>query len=686
MTGVYEQLMTSRGWEIRPQQAELVRLLRDAAAATPTPTTIHAAALAATLAGEPLPLLTEPTPDQRVVVQAGTGVGKTLGVLAVGAELGTPGRPAVVLIQTNGLARQYVGRDADAITEVAGTRICRVIGARYYVCASSPAGYDAGLPQDPDEVPDTEEAYREREAWLAEATDANTWATQWERRPHQDSDTYACPGWPQCRGGILGGCGKRHARERGRIAAHIVVTNYHLAAVQATHSRLELLPANRAITIVEEAHNLPDIICDILSASLGPRFGRNSFGIDERMTDDERTATNRLRNWIAKLRASRVEAAAWPDDQWTTEQRAHLLGTAQIPAITEAINTWAEARARLFAEELDNDDAEPDEDDELSVAAVLALVLGSATDRTIVPTLYRPPADPDINPPDDRRPDTIYLHRADAGAFIAGRLLPAPAALVSGTIPVNLPARCGLDSPITDVGHPFDYRVQTRGWISRHDGRKSVGRGVTRAQRDAIIGHRLDELAEFVRGEPALILCPSHADVRLVARGLDARLGFDSVLFTQPRYGGSEAAMGIVAEFRDRPGPRVLIGTDSYATGLDLPGELLTRVAWWTLPIGGTSTVDQQRQTMYPGRPGAAPVPAGGSAHGSYLDDRLRVKVVQGVGRLIRTTSDRGEILLCDARFRDHLKGATTVLDAHLRTIPWDWANRRTEKMMEAHA
>lgn len=650
----YQRVIEHHGYQPRAEQAELFRQLRAVAQSE------------------------EPA---RAIVQAGTGTGKTLAVLVAGAEVGQPGRPALVLIVTNNLARQYTGRDARAVTAATGALVARVVGSTWYVCASSQAGREVGLPQDadPDDPSDGDDydphgdydrdsnfgMRKRRDAWLEEQTTDGGWATQWERQAHHD-DTFTCPGYPMCEGRLIGGCGKRYARKRGRTEAHIVISNYHLAAVQTFLPKLELLP-EPAMTIVDEAHALPDTVCDILSARIGPGFGRvQSDVVDEMLTSQESKSMGALFDWVQATRKAVIARVPWrPDDRWHTEQRVTLLSPELAEQIGKAVDVYSGIRRSE-----DPDAAEASLADGLSTEGVLRMIVQSATEPAIVPVVHRPPADPDERAPLDALPDHVYLHRADAAEFIA-EMLGERAALVSGTVPTTLPARCGMPELVaTDVGHPFDYATQVRGWISRYDGAKSYNRSHNRDTRARLFDHRVRQLARFIGTEPALVLCPSHADVAQIARALPAHMAHAQV-FTQPRYGGSEAAMREVAEFSTASGPRVLIGVDSLATGLDLPGDLLTRVAWWSLPLGRASVLDQQRQRMHPGtgaQLGTAP------RFGSYLDNRLRVKVAQGVGRLIRTSADRGEVLLCDRRFRDHMKGSTTLLDAHLRQIPWDWA------------
>ena len=99
---------------------------------------------------------------------------------------------------------------------------------------------------------------------------------------------------------------------------------------------------------------------------------------------------------------------------------------------------------------------------------------------------------------------------------------------------------------------------------------------------------------------------------------------------------------GLLREFREDI-DSVLFGTDSFWTGVDVPGEALSNVIVAKLPFAS------------PGHPliraRMARIEAEGrSSFTEYSLPEAVLKFRQGVGRLIRSRSDRGIIVLLDRR------------------------------------
>lgn len=98
-----------------------------------------------------------------------------------------------------------------------------------------------------------------------------------------------------------------------------------------------------------------------------------------------------------------------------------------------------------------------------------------------------------------------------------------------------------------------------------------------------------------------------------------------------------------VEKFRIKKGS-VLIGVDSYWTGLDLPGDTLRHVIIDQLPFERVDTYNRLMREHY-----------GKSRSWVISRERMIVQLRQGIGRLIRDFDDRGIISILDER-RKHIE------------------------------
>jgi ATP-dependent DNA helicase DinG len=164
------------------------------------------------------------------------------------------------------------------------------------------------------------------------------------------------------------------------------------------------------------------------------------------------------------------------------------------------------------------------------------------------------------------------------------------------------------------------------------------------------------------------VLFTSHRDVQSAAAELRSRIGArDNPLLVH----GEESRDSLLRRFRES-GRAVLLGTSSYWEGVDVAGHALRGLLIAKLPF----RVPTEPLT-------AAHCEAiaehGGDPFAEYMVPHAALRLKQGFGRLIRSSTDRGAIVIADSRVASKSYGATL-----LRALPpakrilvhWDQVSR----------
>jgi ATP-dependent DNA helicase DinG len=156
----------------------------------------------------------------------------------------------------------------------------------------------------------------------------------------------------------------------------------------------------------------------------------------------------------------------------------------------------------------------------------------------------------------------------------------------------------------------------------------------------------LDALADWVRfctlrtAGGSLVLFTSYADLRQVAATLEP----DFAAARRPLLlHGAELSRTELAKSMRARGNAILFGTDSFWTGVDVPGDALSQVIITRLPF------DPPTHPILEARAEHIRDAGGNPFNELTLPDAL-IKFRQGVGRLIRTATDRGVVTILDAR------------------------------------
>jgi ATP-dependent DNA helicase DinG len=198
-------------------------------------------------------------------------------------------------------------------------------------------------------------------------------------------------------------------------------------------------------------------------------------------------------------------------------------------------------------------------------------------------------------------------------------------------------ARIGAEAARTGiVASPFDFERNMRVYVAADVPLPSP--------RDASLS--TEALVDYVGyctervGGGSLVLFTSYSDMRAVAAALEPRYReMGRPLLVQ----GEALSRSELARQMRKEGNAVLFGTDSFWTGVDIPGNALAQVIITRLPFDPpTHPVTEARAEWIRDQ-------GGNPFNELTLPDAL-MKFRQGAGRLIRSRTDRGLVTILDSR------------------------------------
>jgi ATP-dependent DNA helicase DinG len=171
---------------------------------------------------------------------------------------------------------------------------------------------------------------------------------------------------------------------------------------------------------------------------------------------------------------------------------------------------------------------------------------------------------------------------------------------------------------------------------------------------------KIRRVLEITRGR-AFCLFTSHAQMRELHDRLLAQLPYPLLMQ------GSAPRHVLLQQFRETPNA-VLFGTSSFWQGIDVQGEQLSCVIIDKLPFAVPSDPIMKARTD-------AITAAGGNPFNDLQVPQAVIALKQGFGRLIRSLTDRGVLMLLDPRIRTTRYGKT-----FLESLP---PYRRTDDITE---
>ena len=603
-----------------------------------------------------------------LLVQAGTGTGKSLGYLVpVMVHVLDAGERAVVSTATLALQRQVLTRDAplaaDAVEAVTGLRpgVALLKGWQNYLCRHRLQG---GYPDDDGALFSAGEAAaagRVGEASRRSTGEQVVRLREWAEQTATGDRDDLVPGvsdraWAQVsvtRAECLGPtCPLREEcfPELARAAAaeaDVVVTNHAMLGIAAA-GNTGVLPEHRVL-VVDEAHELADRVRSqdtvSLSAAAVARVAATVRRHAHAVVTELEAAGQGLALALADLPDARLPASL-------------------PPALGEAL-TLLEAAARRLAADVREQAKGAGRGSEdagglaLARTAVADLVeaLGRMTGDSVarhrdVAWVERPRMGSD--------PPRLVLAPIDVAAPVADTLLSGTAAvLTSATLALGgsfdpMARTLGLtlsEDPWEglDVGTPFDYSRQGILYTPTHLPRPAAG--ISEAALDEILA--LTEAS----GGGVLGLFSSRRAAQEAAEVL--RGATDLTVYAQ-----GEDQLPTLVEAFTREEDSCLVGSLSLWQGVDVPGHTCRLVIIDRIPFPRPDDPVAQARIE-------AVTAAGGNGFMSVAATHAALLLAQGAGRLVRRAGDRGVVAVLDPRLRTARYGAFLA-----RSMPPLWPTR----------
>ena len=426
---------------------------------------------------------------------------------------------------------------------------------------------------------------------------------------------------------------------REAMAADLVVVNHHLffADLALRDSGVaELLPTVDAV-IFDEAHQLVEAGVQFLGTTLATgqiiELGRDllAAGLQHarglqpwaELQAGVELAARQLR--LAAAGALR-EVRGSVKLRW--EERADALDE-PLRNLAEAARTAAEAAAHVA-------EAAPDFPKLEQRARTLALLAG----RFVQPAAVDQVRWVDLSPQQARlveSPLDIREMLTQQRALSSKAWVFTSATLGDDEALSWFTSTTGLeDAERLRVGSPFDYPANARVWVPARMPLPNV------AGHPGAVGALAARCAGALGGR-TFVLTTTLRVLPLVADALRAEAtaqGHELTVLVQ----GSEPRRALLQRFGDGRGC-VLVGSQSFWEGIDMPGDALQCVLIDKLPFpppGDPLVEARVRQLREQGR----------NPFEDYFVAEAAVSLKQGAGRLIRTESDRGLLVICDPRVR----------------------------------
>jgi ATP-dependent DNA helicase DinG len=561
------------------------------------------------------------------IVEAGTGTGKTIAYLV---PVVLSDKKTVISTGTKNLQDQIYFKDIPLLSKAIGKDIDAMLmkGRKNYLCLhrfhqmfSRPSLGGADLHKTGKKI----------EKWLKQTEFADRGELAWMRDDDPLWDALSCSS-DQCLGSEcfhLETCYLNLLRQRA-AQARIIIVNHHLFFADLMVKKGgfgEIIPRFQ-IAVFDEAHSVEEIATVHLGMALSSHqlmeftldVERDSGGLEEK-------AKKKVREKLDLIKAGALRLQDMFDDAdekgRLSEEILHLIGAHTAHDIGIGLQFFQEEsfvdlagepcfrvlanRARDLGQRLD---------DILSLSGDNWLKWYERKKRNV--TLHASPLDI------SESMNELLYQKTKTAVFISATLS------TNGNFDY-FRSRMGLGSAVLEgiFPSPFDFQKQTLMYIP-----KDLPMPNDLSFAPAIAG-RIAELLRISEGR-ALVLFTSYHNLNVVHQGLAGQLPY--TLFRQ----GDSPKSVLLDQFREDT-HSILLATASFWEGVDVPGEALSCLIIDKLPFDspGDPLVAARIESIRA---------RGGNPFVDYQLPSAIIALKQGLGRLIRNSSDRGVLSVLDVR------------------------------------
>jgi ATP-dependent DNA helicase DinG len=568
-------------------------------------------------------------------VEAGTGTGKTLAYLlpAIASR-----KRVIVSTGTKNLQEQLFFRDVPFLVKALGRplSVCYMKGRSNYLCLKKLAeiGREGFLfaPKDLEYLPTLREWAEVTETGdRAELRDLPDDVLLWRQ---VDARRETCTG-QKCPD--FDACFVTRVRQRA-LESDIVIVNHHLffADLALRHGDFGSVLPDYAVVVFDEAHELEDVATQYFGSTV------SNFRLDELARDAQRALAEQseapafLLQELARLATA---STAFFAIFRRTEGRSAMeefgsglharRGPRQPGRLSEAYRELS-SRLAIVGAGCSNLPAPTDATDAIArrsreIADDLAVIMEAESSASVY--WY------------ECRGRGVYLWASpiSVAPLLRERLFPQvdSVVLTSATLATGgnfdfIRSRLGMDEAHELIlGSHYDFSRQAILYVPRDIPEPRDSGWLKEACRE------LEAILEASHGR-AFLLFTSYAQMTQVRRELEDRLPYPLLMQ------GEMSKTGLLDAFRETPNA-VLFGTSSFWQGVDVQGEQLSCVVIDKLPFSVPSdpvVAARIRNLNESGR----------NAFYEYQIPEAIILLKQGLGRLIRSSTDRGILAVLDKR------------------------------------